>query len=62
MTVLLCYLKSEGKYSEKLKTACKRTLAHIPEVVDILRQIHGSKASYRDPSRHMQNGDDKADE
>nr|AVR52565.1 NP [Photinus pyralis orthomyxo-like virus 1] len=45
MTVLLCYMKAEGKYASKWKTACKRAFAHIPFIDDILNAIHGKQAS-----------------
>nr|QMP82185.1 nucleocapsid protein [Blattodean orthomyxo-related virus OKIAV181] len=44
MTVLLCYLKSDSKYEEKWKKACKRSMSHIPLIDDILTTLKGKKA------------------
>jgi hypothetical protein len=40
----LCCLRSEGKYKEKWKRACKREMSHIPLIDEILSVLKGRKA------------------
>lgn len=39
LTALLCYIKSDRRFSEKWSVACKRAMAHFPDIDTVLTLI-----------------------